>query len=479
MANCIQCGRKMPALSFGKKLCSWCIQHEAAKRGEESGDAVQRVETPPWLRSESASMIVTQAILGINVAVFLGMLFAGVSIIDHPSGQDLVAWGANYGPFTTSGQWWRLLTCVFVHGSLLHIAFNMWSLWNIGSLAESVYGHATFTAIYLITGVAASITSVAWNPGVLSVGASGAIFGIVGALLASYYLGGMPLPRSQGIFASLVVFSAYSLIRGFAQSGIDNGAHIGGLISGLVLGAIITKLAPDRDHRARRFATLAIVFVLLGGSTAWWLYSRDYQRHLQRGEGFLREGRTDQAIAELEKVIQKRPDLTVAYFDLGRAYAMKGDFANSEVAYRRVIQLNPRSKSGFNNLGYVLLEVKKFEEARGTFQQLLSLDGQNASAHFGLGSIAAAEGNYSSAVDEYKLAAQLEPDMEGVYFRMGQAQAHLKQYDEALYSLLREQKRLGDDYDVENALASVYDAKGMKKEAAEARRKAAEMSGQE
>lgn len=474
MANCVQCGRKLPGLSFGKKLCSWCVQHEAAKRGEASEDAVQRVETPPWLRRESTSMIVTQAIFGINVAVFLGMMFAGAS-----SGQDLADWGANYGPYTVAGQWWRLVTCLFIHGGMLHFAFNMWSLWNIGSLAESVYGHGTFAAIYLITGVAASITSILWNPGVLSVGASGAIFGIVGALLASYYLGGMALPRSQGIFVSLIVFSAYSLIRGFAQTGIDNGAHVGGLISGLVLGAIITKLAPDRDHAGRRFATVAIPLLILGGGAGWWLYSRDYQRHLQRGEGFLSEGRTDQAIVELEKVIQKRPDLTRAYFALGRAFAMKGDYANAETAYRRVVQLNPRSESGFNNLGYVLLEERKFDEARRTFRQLLGIDGQNASAHFGLASIAAAEGNYPQAVDEYKQAAQLEPDMEGVYYRLGQAQAQLKQYDEAIYSYLREQKRIGDDYDLEIALAAVYDAKGMTKEAAEARQKAAEMSGQE
>jgi len=86
MANCVQCGRKLPGLTFGKRLCSWCVQHEAAKRGEESEDAIQRVEAPPWLRRGSTSMIVTRAIFGINVAVFLGMLFAGVKIIDSPSG---------------------------------------------------------------------------------------------------------------------------------------------------------------------------------------------------------------------------------------------------------------------------------------------------------------------------------------------------------------------------------------------------------
>jgi len=146
MAKCVQCGRQLPALSFGKKLCQWCVQHEAAQRGEDS--PIQRVEPAPWMRSQSSSMAVTQAIFGINVAVFIAMMLAGVSMLDNPSGRDLVRWGANFGPLTVSGQWWRLLTCVFIHGGLLHIAFNIWCLWDLGRLAESVYGHWTFAAVY-------------------------------------------------------------------------------------------------------------------------------------------------------------------------------------------------------------------------------------------------------------------------------------------------------------------------------------------
>jgi len=481
MANCVQCGRKLPGFSFGKKLCSWCVQHEAAQRGEEPDNAVQRVEAPPWLRRDSTSRIVTQAIFGINVAVFLGMLFAGVSIIDNPSGQDLVRWGANYGPYTLSGDWWRLLTCVFVHGSFLHIAFNMWCLWDLGSLAESLYGHATFGVIYLITGVLASVASVVWNPQVLSVGASGAVFGIAGALIASIYLGEFSLPRAaySGTLRSLVFFVGFNLIYGAMSSYVDNAAHIGGLVSGLILGAVIAKLAPDRDHPARRFVTLALVLVILGGGAGWWLYSRDYLRHMQRGLGYLGEGKVDQSIEELQTVIRRRPDFVPGHFALARAYATKGDLANAEMEYRRVIQLNPHSDSAFNNLGFVLLEAKKLPEARQTFQQLLALDRNHANAHYGLASVAYAEGDYQHSIDEYRQAAQLEPDMEGVYYRMGQAQFKLKLYDDAIYSFLREQKRIGDDYDLEIALAAAYDAKGMKQDAAAARQKAAELTGQE
>jgi membrane associated rhomboid family serine protease/Tfp pilus assembly protein PilF len=479
MANCIKCGRNLPSFSFGKKVCSWCVQHEAAQRGEDSENAVQRVEAPPWLRRQSTSMVVTQAIFGINVAVFLGMLFAGVAIIDNPSGQDLVHWGANYGPFTLGGQWWRLLTCVFVHGNFLHIAANMWCLWNFGDLAESLYGHWTFAAIYLISGVAASLASVIWNPSVLSVGASGAIFGIVGALIAPFYLGEFSLPRSAlaGTLRSLVVFAGFTLVFGAASSHTDNAAHVGGLVSGLILGALIARVAPDQDAPMRRFTVLALVLVLIGGGTAWWLHSRDYLRHMQRGIGFLGEAKTDQAIAEFQTVIHQRPNYAPAHVRLAEAYERKGELAKAEAELEVLIAFDPGDPRAPYILGFLYLEEGKPPQAKEVFHKMLARDPNNASAHFGLGAAASAEGQYQDAIQEYQTAARLSPDFEGVYSNLGRAQAKLGLLDDAIASFKKELETSGDDYDTEIALANAYEAKGMKKEAAETRQKAAELTG--
>ncbi len=278
MAKCVQCGRQLPALSFGKKLCQWCVQNEAAKRGEDS--PFQRVESAPWTRQQSSSMAVTQAIFGIHVAVFVAMMLAGVSMLDNPAWQDLVHWGANFGPLTISGQWWRLLTCVFIHGGLLHIGFNMWCLWDLGRLAESVYGHWTFALVYLICGLGASVTSLIWNPVVVSVGASGAIFGIAGALIASFYLGEFSLPRAAmtGMLRSVVLFVGYSLFFG-AAVGADNAAHIGGLLMGLLLGALIAKVAPGHDDFLRRIAVLLVGALLVVGGILWLQHSRAFMFH--------------------------------------------------------------------------------------------------------------------------------------------------------------------------------------------------------
>src|SRR5690349_17153639 len=139
MANCIRCGRQLPSLTFGKKICQWCVQHEAAQRGELPDDAPQPVITAPWVRRSQSNITLTHVLFGANVAVFLAMALAGGAVMDF-DGRVMVHFGANFGPLTLSGDWWRLLTYMFLHGGLMHIAFNMWCLWDLGALCESLYG---------------------------------------------------------------------------------------------------------------------------------------------------------------------------------------------------------------------------------------------------------------------------------------------------------------------------------------------------
>ena len=264
MANCSLCGRKLPPFTFGKQICQWCVHHQAVQRGEIPDDAPQPVMAAPWTRSQSG-MSVTKLFFGMNVAVFVGMVVAGVPIEGNPTVEQLLHWGANAGPYTLNGQWWRLLTSVFVHIGIIHIGFNMWCLWSLGALCESLYGSWTFGAVYLICGVAGSVASVAWRPIGLSAGASGAIFGIAGALIASYYLGEFSMPRFAiaGQLRSLLLFAGYNLLFGAISGRTDNAAHIGGLVAGLALGALIARVAPNENDSARRLAVLALVAALV------------------------------------------------------------------------------------------------------------------------------------------------------------------------------------------------------------------------
>jgi rhomboid protease GluP len=290
MANCIRCGRQLPGFTFGKKICQWCVQHEKYQRGEIADDSPQPVMRTPWVRRGESTITLTQIFFGINVAVFLGMALSSSTIMDFPA-QVLVQWGANVGAFTLRGEWWRLLTCVFVHGGLLHIAFNMWCLWDLGALSESLYGRWTFAAVYLISGLGASLASVTWNPYVMSVGASGAIFGLAGALIAAFKLGEFSVPRSalSGPLRSLMVFVVFNLAFGAASGVTDNAAHVGGLITGLILGALIALLAPRQEQAPRRAAIfLVTLLVLAGGATE---LARHYGLPLRLGRApFARTG---------------------------------------------------------------------------------------------------------------------------------------------------------------------------------------------
>ena len=418
-------------------------------------------------------MAVTHAIFGINVAVFIAMALAGVSMLDNPAGQDLVRWGANFGPLTVSGQWWRLLTCVFIHGGLLHIGFNMWCLWSLGRLAESVYGHWTFATLYLICGLAASLASVIRNPVILSVGASGAIFGIAGALIASFYLGEFSMPRAalSGTLRSVVIFVGYNLFFGAVIARTDNAAHIGGLLMGLLLGALIAKVAPGHDDFLRRIAVMLVGALLVVGAVMWLQHSHAYMLHGQNGVGLLGEGKTDEAIAELQKSVKLRPDSAIAHTALARAYITKHDFANAAAELQRVIALNPRSEDAYYRLGLIYLEQKLPAKALDIFAQLLKVDPNSTDGHAGLADAFADQHRNREALEEYKLVAALDSSYQGVYYNMGVMQARLKLYDDAIASLLK-QRQTVDDADNENLLAEVYEAKGMKSAAAEARLKA-------
>jgi rhomboid protease GluP len=259
MANCIRCGRQLPGFSFGKKICQWCVQHEAYQRGELAEDARQPVIRTPWVQRAQPAISLTQVIFGMNIIVFLAMAPDTLSIDGFPGGAA-VAWAANIAPYTLSGEWWRLITYTFLHANLLHIAFNMWCLWDLGGMCESLYGRWTYGSIYVMTGIGGGIGSLIWNRSVMTIGASGAIFGLAGALLAAFKMGEFSVPREalSGPLRSLMVFIGFNLFFGFSMPGIDNAAHIGGLITGLILGALIAGFAPQHDHDGRR------AFIILG-----------------------------------------------------------------------------------------------------------------------------------------------------------------------------------------------------------------------
>jgi membrane associated rhomboid family serine protease/Flp pilus assembly protein TadD len=476
MANCIRCGRQLPALMFGKKICQWCVQHEAAQRGELGEDAKQPVMTAPWVRRES-SVTLAHVLVGANVMVFVAMVLASGPSLDFP-GRVMVHFGANFGPYTLSGDWWRLLTYMFLHGGLMHIAFNMWCLWDLGALCESLYGRWTFACIYLITGIAGGLASVAWNPGVLSVGASGAIFGLAGALLASFYLGEFSVPRIaiQGTLRSLLFFVGFNVLFGTMISGIDNACHFGGLISGLILGALIARVAPQHDAVLRRVGVLSVVALALAASAIGVERWRGAPMRMGRAFAAASDNDPNHAITQLQAIVKQQPKMAQAHFALGQAYFNREQFPQAEGEFKRTLELEPQNAEARFSLGITLLNEKRLDDAKAAFTQLVSQDAKSVEGHYGLGLALADEENYQAAIAEFKNAAGLNPQLTGIYYEIGKSYANLKMYDEAIAAYLKE-KENGDEPILERALAEAYQAKGLTQQAQDASNKAAQLKG--
>lgn len=251
-------------------------------------------------RSFWATAPATYVLVGINVAVFVAMVLRGVSPIS-PTPEQLMQWGANNaGSVLINDQWWRIITAMFVHVGIIHLATNMWCLWNLGLLAEPLMGSFGVVAAYVLTGAAGNLLSVLWNglqfnvaavsqqinhqtvdswpyfpPGV---GASGAVFGIAGALIVLLKSTHLPVPREElkRLRKSVIYFAAINLVIGFGISwpalssrtgiSIDNSAHLGGVLCGLLFATpMVPRIGNPRPafNRRLQIAVWMIVGILV------------------------------------------------------------------------------------------------------------------------------------------------------------------------------------------------------------------------
>jgi len=224
---------------------------------------------------------VTRTLVLANVLVFLLTAASGGGVL-QVDGDRFIDWGTNFAPLTGAGEWWRLATAMFLHFGLVHLLFNTWALWVIGSLVERLYGHGRFAAIYAVAGLAGGLASMTWNPLANSAGASGAIFGIIGAQLAFFMRGGHRIPAAvvRAQRNSTLAFIAYAVVFGLVVPGIDNAAHLGGLATGFGLGWLLTQplgrvLSRGQLRRGALGAGLLSVLVLAAGvASAGWAAGR-------------------------------------------------------------------------------------------------------------------------------------------------------------------------------------------------------------
>jgi len=223
------------------------------------------------LYAATRRVVMTPALIAACVAVFAAMVAFGVPVLS-PTGPELVDWGANEGTrIVLRHEYWRLFTSVFVHGGLVHLGMNMWSLLVIGPLVERLYGNWAFAVLYVAAGLGGAIASIAASPLRIGVGASGAICGVLGALLAFLITHRRSIPVSllKSLRANVLGIIVFMVILGKIVPNIDQEAHLGGLATGFVSGLLLSRplfRASGWWVLARRIVASVLIAAALAGA---------------------------------------------------------------------------------------------------------------------------------------------------------------------------------------------------------------------
>jgi rhomboid protease GluP len=220
-------------------------EYDSAQRSTESGE-VFRLDVPPsrgvrltlpLLKARAVYVLLVINIVMYAVTVLLSVAAGNAVGFMSADPRVLYLLGAKFGPAIDAGEYWRFLTPIVLHGGLIHLGFNTYALYLLGPESERIYGTGRFLAIYLIAGLAGTVASYMRSPN-LSIGASGAIFGLIGALAAFFYsaqtLLGREMARQQ--MTQLITMAAINLFLGLSVPAIDNAAHIGGFVAGGLAG---------------------------------------------------------------------------------------------------------------------------------------------------------------------------------------------------------------------------------------------------
>jgi rhomboid protease GluP len=335
------------------------------------------------LGGQARAFPITATIVAINTAVYLACV-GGAYASHQGSAMDfttdsVLRWGANYGPLSLDGQWWRLFTCMWLHGGLVHVGSNMYCFWEFGRIAERIFGRHRYLAIYLITGIGASLASLSWHPNTVSVGASGAIFGVAGALFVPFFHKRLKLPPPvmSSMLRSIGIFIVINLIIGASISVIDNSAHVGGLVVGLLLGEVFVRLAGSDAESSLWKVVAASALLMLAGFFA---IQKEKLPHAL-AVGSLQElfrGHQQQALQYAQHAAALAPNQSEPRIALGELYLQQNKYSDALNEYQAAHKLDPNDASIAARVQFISATVLenqgKYQEALSPLREAVRLD---------------------------------------------------------------------------------------------------------
>ena len=251
------------------KVCPHCGAKIGPQRARGTAGSPSRIMGVIPMPTSATSMLAAAIVLMFVVEWLLtqkaggpgraGGLFGGIQ------SMAMLRLGAKFGPFIYAGQWWRLVTAIFLHAGILHIGLNLWVLFDIAPEVEGLFGMSKFVVFFLATGIFGYVVSLWWMPMVLSIGASGAIMGLIGVLIgATFHHGRMGKDYRSMLWRWVIYIAIFGLFFN-----IDNAAHFGGLGAGILLGYLVPEGVPETRPAENLWNALAVISVIvIAGSFA-------------------------------------------------------------------------------------------------------------------------------------------------------------------------------------------------------------------
>jgi rhomboid protease GluP len=364
--------------------------------------------------------IATLTLLALIALIYFLMELSGGS--KNP--EVLLDFGASYGPYFRRGEYWRAVMPMFLHIGIWHLLINGYALYLLGTILERVHGYGRFSLIYVGCGIGSSLLSMSMSANIAA-GASGAIFGIAGAMVATAFLHRESVsPRWARAFGlGIIPFIILNLILGYSIPGIDNWGHLGGLGTGLVLGALIPPPKVDwipggvveRPSEVMAIVPVIVVALAMGATVDHYRNSTEVARLLRQsarlhtagkdeqalerireamrvlpnderphellGQYYLEQNHVDDAIGEYQEATRLSPASPRAQLGLALAYRRKGDMAKSRQTFEKLLGENPRSAEGQRLLADLYAEQKIYADAVEHYEQALRMDPNDAATH--------------------------------------------------------------------------------------------------